>query len=50
MSKTRMRGAVPLAIFLSGLSAVAAVTVMSVATIALGAAAFIIAFLVADRG
>lgn len=41
---------IPLAIFLSGLSAVAAVTVMGVATITIAAATFIIAFLFADRG
>jgi Na+/H+ antiporter NhaC len=41
---------IPLAIFLSGLSAVAAVTVMGVATITIALATFIIAFLFADRG
>jgi Na+/H+ antiporter NhaC len=41
---------IPLAIFLSGLSAVAAVTVMGVATITIASATFIIAFLFADRG
>ena len=41
---------VPLALFLSGLSAVAAVTVMSVGTITIASATFIVAFLLADRG
>jgi Na+/H+ antiporter NhaC len=41
---------IPLAIFLSGLSAAAAVTVMGVATITIALATFIIAFLFADRG
>ena len=40
----------PLAIFLSELSGAAAVTAMGIATITIGLATFIIAFLFADRG
>ena len=41
---------IPLAMFLSGLNAVAAVTVMGVSTITLAIATFIISFLYVDRG
>ena len=41
---------IPLAMFLSGLNTVAAVTVMSVATITVAIATFIISFLYFDRG